>query len=382
MNIFKSLVRGSIATLVSLLSFAVLAAPHAFAIPYTGDTTQASPVPAFNVFTGNVPQQGDESDFLRGKVLGDTADSVNDVTSTCETGKRFQLRVYVHNGASQYHNDNGTGASIAHDSKVKITLPAGDVTSFSPLATLSASNAASASDTMNIHCSDGKIVKVHYVTGTAQQLNTNSGAVNPLSDSIVTTGAAIGTNGPDGNMWGCWDSRILVRLVVEVSETPKPTPSSAICYVDDKAFIVENRKVKVTVDAKLDNATKTGKYEINWGDNSAVSTSQTDTHTYDKDGTYTITARVQVKLADGTVKWVDGDGCTKKVTFKNKVPMCTIPGKENLPADSPNCKTVTVPPTTVLPNTGAGDVFGIFGGVSAFGAGVHQLVTRRRIRKS
>ena len=40
--------------------------------------------------------------------------------------------------------------------------------------------------------------------------------------------------------------------------------------------------------------------------------------------------------------------------------------------------TPTTPTTTVLPNTGAGDVLGIFTGVSAFGGAGHYIVSRRR----
>lgn len=385
MKLLKKITKGLLPIIAGILMAATVAG-HAYAIPYDGDNTPPAPGPAFNVFTG-VPGEGngDENDFLRGKVEGDTAPSQNDVSSTCETGKRFQLRVYVHNGATKSLNDNGNGASVAKDTKVKVDLKnAAAGSKFSPAATISASNTnpLSVTDGMNITCSDGKTVKLSYVAKTAKQYS--RAGVKDVDDSIVTTGAPIGTEGTDGKVWGCWEERVYVTLIVEVKEVPKEVPSSAVCLVDDKAFKIDGRKVTVSLDATLQNATKTGKYEINWGDGSAVSTKQSDTHTYAKDGSYTITGRVEVKLNDGTVKWVNGDGCTKQVSFKANKPMCTVPGKENLPVDSPECKTVTkvTPPANgKLGDTGAGDMAGIFTGVSAMSAGLHQLVTRRRNRQ-
>ena len=49
-NIFKKTSLGLATVLAGLLISGT-----AHAIPYTGDTTVASPVPAFNVFTGNMP---------------------------------------------------------------------------------------------------------------------------------------------------------------------------------------------------------------------------------------------------------------------------------------------------------------------------------------
>ena len=70
--------------------------------------------------------------------------------------------------------------------------------------------------------------------------------------------------------------------------------------------------------------------------------------------------------------------------------MCTVPGKENLPVDSPECKetpqtpeTPTTPQTpetpTTLPNTGAGEVIGLFLGVTIAGAAFHRLFANRRM---
>ncbi len=368
MNLLKNFVKGSVLTIATLMAIATSAPAVTAAIPYTGDSTPPAPAPAFNVYTG-VPSEGNEADFFRGKVEGDTNASVNDVRSTCETGKRFTLRVYVHNGASQYENGNGNGPSVAKNSKVIVDLKNATASSaFNPNATISASNAASVNDGMTIACTDGKTVKLNYVAGTAKQY-TRAGS-KALSDSIVTTGAAIGTDAPNGDVWGCWEQRVYVTLTVEVKEQPKPVISTAACKLDEGAFVVtDDRKVTVKVNGVTENATVVG-YEINWGDGSEVSTKQTDTHQYptDKDGTYTIQARVQVKLADGTVKWVNGEDCAKTVVFKDNQP----------PVVPPTPPSVVVPPSGTLPDTGA-NVFGIFATVSMIGAFLHKAYKARKL---
>jgi len=109
---------------------------------------------------------------------------------------------------------------------------------------------------------------------------------------------------------------------------------------------------------------------------------------------HTIVASVNFNV-EGGVKSVT---CQTKVT-PSKTPMCTVPGKEmyppnapecvenctvpgktNLPVNSPECQETPVPVATTLPNTGTGDIFGIFAGTSAAGAAAHRVFTSRRRR--
>ncbi len=358
MKLFKNILKGLIPVFASVMIFASLAG-RAYAIPYTGATTPPAPSPAFNVYTG-VPSEGNEADFLRGKVLGDTSPSTTNVQNSCATGTKFQLRVYVHNGASQDLNGNGTGPSVARDTKVKVDLKnATSKSAFDPQATLSASNATSKSASMSLTCTNGKVVKLSYITGTAKQFT--SAGEKALSDSIVTTGAPIGTVNPDGNVWGCWDQRVYVTLQVEVTEVPVVVTGDGECRVTDVTVLDQTaRKTRATI-----NAATTGQgasiigYEINWGDNTAVSNKQTDEHTYAADGTYTITARVNVKMPDGSTKWVTSTTCTRTVTFKNGT-------------------TPVVPPSGKLPDTGAGNILAIFAATAAIAAIAHRFVMRRK----
>lgn len=363
MKTIKQYLKSTIIAFIALALIAMIAlAPKVQAIPYSGDTTPPAPSPAFNVYTG-VPSEGNESDFFRGKVEGATTPSVNDLSTTCETGKRLQLRVYVHNGASQYQNNNGTGPSVAKDTKVKVALPGSQASNFTPSATISSSNAGSVSDTMTITCSDGRVVTLNYIAGSAKQY-TQTGS-KPLSDSIVTTGAPVGTMNPDGNVWGCWEQRVYVTLVVEIKESEKPkTPKYECKATDVKVDDSSARKVTATVNGVAINGATIVGYEINWGDGSK-SSAQTDTHTYSKDGTYTIKGRVLVKLPNGEEKWVDSTNCTKTVTFENGKPVTPV-------------TPVTPEVPTTLPDTGAGEIFGLFSATSAAGAAAHHVYNRRK----
>ena len=363
MNLIKKYFKSAMLAIVALMLIAFVVAPSAKAIPY-GNDAPPTPTPTFNAYTG-VPDVGNESDFFRVRVDGDSAEPVSDLSSSCELGKKFQYRVYVHNGASQYNNANGSGPSVAKDTKVKVALPGNEASSFTSTATISSSNAATVSDIATIQCNDGRLVKLSYVAGSAQQYNPGSG-VQPLSDSIVTTGAPIGTMGPDGNMYGCWEQRVWVRLVVEVKEAPKPpvTPEYTCKATDVVVNDAKTRKITVTVNGTATNGATIVGYEINWGDGSK-SDKQTDTHTYAKDGTYNIKGRVQVKLPTGEIVWVDSPNCNKTVKFDN--------GKSVTPVTP-----VTPEVPTTLPDTGAGDIISIFGATTAAGATAHHVFTRRK----
>jgi hypothetical protein len=350
--------------IAGIFAIALLSLGHVAAIPYSGDSTPPTSGPQFNAFTG-VPSEGVESDFFRGKVAGSTTASTNVVESTCENGKQFTLRVYVHNGATETLNGNGDGVSVAKNTRVKVNLNNSSAkTSFNPDATISASNAASVNDGMVIKCSDGKVVKLSYVDNTATQFS-RTGTKPIDDDALFTTGALVGTDQPDGNVWGCWTQRVYVTFNVQVKEVeePKPTPSYECKVTDVKVDDVKTRKVTATVNGTAANGAKIVGYKIEWGDGSS-SNKQTDSHTYAKDGSYTIKGYVQVELPGGEKKWVNSNNCTKVVKFDNGQPVTPV--------------TPEVP--TTLPDTGAGDVLGIFTATSAAGAAAHRVFTARRKR--
>lgn len=322
------------------------------AIPYSGDTTPPSPVPAFNVYTG-VPgiDNPDESKFFNGRLSTETnADARDPIATACTAGMKFILRAYVHNGASQDNNGTGNGPSVAKDTKIKVALPTALASNFAPTATISASNAASVSDNVTINCTNGKTFTLKYVTGSAQQFNTTSGVQN-LSDSIVTTGAPIGTQSPNGDMWGCWDQRVFVRLEVELVEQPivKKPATCDLLDVTKTSKSITIKNVKYTAnDATINTVT------VSFGDGTTkvLKTSELPfTHNYAAEGNYSIKATLNTSMGD-----VTSTACTASIT-----------------------KTPVTPPVTI-PDTGAGSVFAIFAVVTAAGAFVHNLLARRNVR--
>lgn len=368
-TIFKKASLG-LATLVAVLTMSGSAAS---AIPYTGDTTVASPVPAFNVFTGNMPAPAPlngEPNFFRGRVPADgnmsdpTTPYTDPVSASCTNNQLIQLHVYVHNGASADANNNGSGPSVAHGTKVKVALPSNEASTFNSTATISATNAASVSDGLTINC-NGKTVKLQYVAGSASQYSKGSGVV-ALPDTIVSSGAAIRSHNVPGDVWGCWDDRVYVVLTVKVVETPVTPVSSATCDLFTVLGQTDRKAVVNQFKYSVNNATLT-KTVIVWGEGSS-STTVTDatkvigqSHTYAADGTYHVVATLTFAGTNGATapKPVT---CSSDVTFSSTKPPVTPP----------------VTPPTVLPNTGAGSLVGLFAGVSAIGATGYHFFARRR----
>jgi uncharacterized repeat protein (TIGR01451 family) len=127
----------------------------------------------------------------------------------------------------------------------------------------------------------------------------------------------------------------------------------------------DNRSVKITDFKTTAKNGATFKHAVvDWGDSSTKLTSNNligQAHTYGQDGTYTITATAYFTV-NGQEKSATSQACAKTVTFKNNVPV-----------------TPTTP--TTLPNTGAGDIAGIFAAVSVAGTVAHKLFLGRRFAR-
>lgn len=102
-----------------------------------------------------------------------------------------------------------------------------------------------------------------------------------------------------------------------------------------------------------------------------------------------VTHKVVATLNFNTAEGVQSVDCQASVT-PAKTPMCTVPGKEQYPVDSPECKENPTPPqvkgvSTTLVNTGPGDVAGIVAGfvaISVLGFVGHNLFLRRRVQRN
>lgn len=338
------------------------------AIPYTGATTQPSPIPAFNVFTGVDQGVGDESDFLRSRVPvtnPDTATLYTDsIAPTCTDGQNIQMRVYVHNGASADNNNNGTGASVAHGTTVKVALPTNEGSTLTANASISATNAATVNDTTTINC-NGKLVKLSYVAGSAKANSISTGTV-AVSDAIVTTGVPISSHGVAGDVWGCWDDRVYIILTVKVEEV-KPVYT---CDVLTVSKLADNKyRFSVTYTAK-NGATFTN-VSYDFGDGTKTTTGATVDHTYTAASAVRNVIATVNFMVSGTAKTDTNANCAKQVTLTKD--NCTIAGKENLPKNSPDCK------VTKLPDTGAGSTIAAFMSATFIGAFMYRLRALRSV---
>lgn len=328
------------------------------AIPYTGDTTVASPVPAFNVFTGVDQGVGNEADFLRARAVTSETDATTQysdpLSATCDEGQTIQMRVYVHNGASASQNNDGSGPSIAHGTKVKVALQNGESSIFDESATISSTNAGVVTDHATINC-NGKMVTLSFKSASAYSAGT--GVVN-LTDDLIKDGAMISSHGVAGDVWGCWDERVYVVLNLTITEVKQPVVPVYSCDLLTATKLSDNKFRFVASYTANNGATFTNvNYSVN--DGTTFDGTESTDHTFIAfKGSKTVTATVNFM--------VDG----KPVSNTNTKCVATI---------SSTAKPPVTPPKT-LPNTGAGSTIAIFGATTVLGAFLYRMRALRSVR--
>jgi hypothetical protein len=385
MKLFKKIAATATALVVTgavLLSFGGVA--HADCWQYADSGLVTSQTPVFNNIC-NVPNIGSESDFVRIRQSsnGNPTDNQNNpnftvgsLASACNDGDKFDLWNYVHNDAIQDFNDNGNGSAVAHN--VQLALAAAGVgttaKSFNFTSTVSASNAASVSDTVTLNC-NGEAVQLSLVPSSVHVWSKSYGWQG-LNDGAVNQTTPIGSpTAGDGNVWGCWDYRVIVVYEVQVHKVQPPAP----VYTCDMFTIVpdESRKVKVTAfTTTAKNGATFKNAVVEWGDNSQNTTAENIvgvTHQYDqkKDATYTITATAHFTV-NGADVTAGGPSCVQKVTFKTNVPPVVTP---------PTTTVVTTSSTTpkTLVNTGPGSVAALFAAATVAGTVIYRRMLTRRL---
>ncbi len=214
MNNFKYVLTGLLAAATVFVPSAVLANSGQEPIQYKGPGTPGANQVMFNNMT-NVPNIGDERNFLHGQVVGtgEYSDPVN-----AKVGDEVLVRVYVHNNADSSTNDSGKG--VAKNTKVKVTLPTASGNNLQASATVSASNATpkQVTDTINIKADNN--FSIDYVEGSAR-IRTNF-MDKSLSDNLVAGGTLIGHDNLNGDMNGCFEYAAYVTFKVKlVEKTPK-----------------------------------------------------------------------------------------------------------------------------------------------------------------
>lgn len=237
---------------------------------------------------------------------------------------------------------------------------------------------------------------ITYVPGSTKLANANG--TRSVADGVTTTGIIVGNYGPGANAFVMFEAKVpaqdkLACGVTEFRNVGVAQPrgmnefyNTAITTVEKKCEEAKkpvceslevtklgDRKVRATVSYKANGATLNN-ITFNFGDNTTplVTNNPTAEHTYAADGTFTITASLRFNSVDGVVT---SENCAKKVAFVPK-DKCPIPGKENLPKDSPDCK--EVPTTPELPKTGPASLVGLFAATTVGAGAAHNLIVRRR----
>ncbi|MDB5168996.1 MAG: exported protein of unknown function [Candidatus Saccharibacteria bacterium] len=168
--------------------------------------------PTFNSFT-NVPNIGDERNFFNG--LYSDSSAYTDPMPQVKDGEVLTLEVYVHNGADPSLNASGVG--IAKDTSVRVALPGTTAKNQQAEAFISSSTASPTvvSDTLDMGAANGGFFSLAYVPGSAHIKGNYIDAALP--DTIVGSGAKIGTDALNGDVKGCFEQMVVVTIKVKVN---------------------------------------------------------------------------------------------------------------------------------------------------------------------
>jgi hypothetical protein len=240
---------------------------------------------------------------------------------------------------------------------LKATLPAnGGVSTATATTDLGGNSGTHDSVTVNLGSGQTQALE----NGTTVLYDGNGHAVKTLGDTITSSGVNVGTiNG---------STTVFVNFKAKVSCPPVTPPQVKFACVELDSTQVDRTHFDFTAKASAQNATVQS-YGFT-AKNSSGTTVDTVTlassaltspvyhFNQSTAGTYTVSAVVNTDHGSTQVT----SACTKQVTV----------------AAVPTTPTPEVKGTTTLPNTGAGDVVGIFAGASAAGTAAHAIVSRRK----
>src|SRR6266404_609542 len=308
----------------------------------------------FNSITDN-PTWGDERQLIKARDVNSPTTAY--ATSTAVTdNEEVVLAVYFHNDAASNLNLTATGT------KVKFVLPGSSATTLSPEAFISADNSNPAQVFATADLTNSQPFTVTYEPGTAK-LYTNYVNGIQVNDAVVSDGTLIGSGGTDGKVPGCaqFSGYVTVRVRVHIT----PPQSNFVCSALDVSQI-DRTRFDFTAHANVQNTTISSFSFIAKDSNGNVvdtNTASTNANSavyhfnQSNPGTYTVNASVTTDKGTSS-----SSNCVKQVTVA--------------PVPTPTPTPTPTTPTTVLPNTGAGDVLGIFTGASSLGAVGHYVVSR------
>jgi LPXTG-motif cell wall-anchored protein len=230
-------------------------------------------------------------------------------------------------------------------------------------------------------------------------------------DGLTTTGINIGDYTPGSNAYVkfsakvdgesallCGPTNLVNKATVQVGTDTKEATATAtvnkecipvVAYTCDALSIspISRTEFKFTTTTSQQNATfKSVTYIIRDAHGKEVerktSTAKTLDYTQNTVGTYTVQALTTFSVA-GSDKTVTSSDCKQPLEVtKTPQEYCTIPGKEQLPKDSPEC--VETPPVTppvtppLLPHTGMSENIVAVVGLGALVASIGYYVASRK----
>lgn len=392
MKSLNKLIAGSAAavvlTICSVLGFTAFASAQCTQYNDAGTSTSATPI--FNNFCG-VPNFGDETDFVRVRqnttgdpTSGSNAAYVDGLTSSCDDGSVYDVRTYVHNGADPAGNDPSQGSiAVAHNVSVAMSAPINTTgNNFAFNSSINASNAASVSDGASLNC-NGEPVELTLVPASVHVYSQIYGWKSIGDNSAVNGSITVGSpTFASGDVFACWEFRIVVVYQVTVHKKVVPPPVTATC---DLLTVTADRDRKVQINQFKFTSTNANvkNVAVDWGDDSAKFTT-TDansvvgqTHQYGKDGTYLITAVITFSVAGkpDVTSGGAGTGCAQEVTFKSQQPPAVT-------------QAVSVPPAAVsavsqrpsqIANVGPGSITALFVAATLAGTLGYRWYIGRRL---
>ena len=221
---------------------------------------------------------------------------------------------------------------------------------------MSASNAATVSDTASLNCSNK--VSLKLVPGSIHVLTSPTGNwQNLIPESVNSLNTPITLGNPvwgSGNEWGCWEYRILIIYEVQVTAvTPKPQVIQPTC----NTIVADNQAEVKSVDYSINSATFNGYsldlYSGSTGGTPLATSGTISTLPYKfnvnlvPNTKYIIVANVQTSLGN-----VTSSGCTYTFTTAAPVTPPTTPPAPSVP---------TTPTTLVNTGPGTGAMIAVFG---------------------
>ena len=394
-SIIKSAVFAAVTIAVATVSMSQVSAAQ---IDPSDPNAPVIKTPVFNTYT-NVPSGvGNEADFVKlrksngdGTVPATQNAFIDPVNAVCTVGEKFDVRTYVHNGANEQYNNNGSGSAVAHNVNVAMQAPLGSTSNkFTFSSTISASNAASKTDTGVLNCQNN--VRLKLVPQTVKVYSKFTGW-NGAADSAVNGNLKIGSRATgSGDVWGCWEDRVVVVYTVVVEKATVITPE-----VRCDAIVVEKLgklryRYNVRYTATNGATLKTVRY--NFGDNSnqTVAAPFTAEHTYAAAGEYRVTTELTFAIPGQADKVITDAKCATTIKTDVEKPCPTnpkypegspecepCPTKPEYPKNSKECEEV---PVTSIPKTGLGNMLSGLVGSSAAGYGGYALYQKRRALKN